>query len=134
MAPCETDLYRRALEHFDRLIVRRAMDIAEGQQFRAAEILGLSRVTLRGETALARHAHRQGAHTANQWKNAVISHAQFPMRGESSRARRCFAGLRQARRGGPGQALGRLTATVAKGRDDADWLGFAREVSESAGL
>ena len=28
----------------------------------------------------------------------------------------------------------RLTATVAKGRDDADWTGFAREVSESAGL
>ena len=28
----------------------------------------------------------------------------------------------------------RLTATVAKGRDDIDWSGFAREVSESAGL
>ncbi len=28
----------------------------------------------------------------------------------------------------------RLTATVAKGREDADWAGFAREVSESAGL
>ena len=28
----------------------------------------------------------------------------------------------------------RLTATVAKGRNDADWAGFAREVSESAGL
>ncbi len=28
----------------------------------------------------------------------------------------------------------RLTATVAKGRDDADWAGFAREVSENAGL
>src|ERR1700675_1009943 len=28
----------------------------------------------------------------------------------------------------------RLTATVAKGRDNADWAGFAREVSESAGL
>jgi 3-hydroxyisobutyrate dehydrogenase-like beta-hydroxyacid dehydrogenase len=28
----------------------------------------------------------------------------------------------------------RLTATVAKGRGDADWAGFAREVSESAGL
>jgi 3-hydroxyisobutyrate dehydrogenase-like beta-hydroxyacid dehydrogenase len=28
----------------------------------------------------------------------------------------------------------RLTATLAKGRDDADWAGFAREVSESAGL
>ncbi len=28
----------------------------------------------------------------------------------------------------------RLTATVAKGRDDIDWSGFAREVSESAEL
>jgi 3-hydroxyisobutyrate dehydrogenase-like beta-hydroxyacid dehydrogenase len=28
----------------------------------------------------------------------------------------------------------RLTATVAKGRDAIDWAGFAREVSESAGL
>jgi 3-hydroxyisobutyrate dehydrogenase-like beta-hydroxyacid dehydrogenase len=30
--------------------------------------------------------------------------------------------------------LDRLTATVAKGRDDVDWAGFAREVSEAAGL
>jgi 3-hydroxyisobutyrate dehydrogenase-like beta-hydroxyacid dehydrogenase len=28
----------------------------------------------------------------------------------------------------------RLTATVAKGREDSDWSGFAREVSECAGL
>jgi len=28
----------------------------------------------------------------------------------------------------------RLTSTVAKGRDDRDWSGFAREVSEAAGL
>jgi 3-hydroxyisobutyrate dehydrogenase-like beta-hydroxyacid dehydrogenase len=28
----------------------------------------------------------------------------------------------------------RLTATVAKGREDVDWSGFAREVSEGAGL
>ncbi len=49
MASDETDLYRRALEHFDRLIIRRAMERADGQQFRAAEILGLSRVTLRAK-------------------------------------------------------------------------------------
>jgi 3-hydroxyisobutyrate dehydrogenase-like beta-hydroxyacid dehydrogenase len=30
--------------------------------------------------------------------------------------------------------LDRLTATVAKGRDDVDWAGFAREVSEAAGV
>ena len=28
----------------------------------------------------------------------------------------------------------RLTATVAKGRENSDWAGFAREVSESAGM
>jgi 3-hydroxyisobutyrate dehydrogenase-like beta-hydroxyacid dehydrogenase len=28
----------------------------------------------------------------------------------------------------------RLTATVAKGRHDLDWAGFARDVSENAGL
>ena len=28
----------------------------------------------------------------------------------------------------------RFTATVANGRDDVDWSGFAREVSEAAGL
>ena len=28
----------------------------------------------------------------------------------------------------------RLTATVAKSREDADWAGFARELLESAGL
>ncbi len=45
----ETDLYRRALQHFDRLMLRRAMDYAEGHQARAAEVLGLSRVTLRAK-------------------------------------------------------------------------------------
>jgi DNA-binding NtrC family response regulator len=43
----ETDVYRRALEHFDRLLISLAMQKAEGKQVRAAEILGLSRVTLR---------------------------------------------------------------------------------------
>jgi len=33
----------------------------------------------------------------------------------------------------PVSLIHRLTATVAKGRDD-DWAGFAREVSENAGL
>ncbi len=45
----EPDLYRRALERFDRLLVTRAMQRAEGKQKRAAEILGLSRVTLRAK-------------------------------------------------------------------------------------
>jgi two-component system nitrogen regulation response regulator GlnG len=45
----DPDLYRRALEHFDRLLVTRAMQLADGKQNRAAEILGLSRVTLRAK-------------------------------------------------------------------------------------
>ncbi len=47
IAAGETDVYRRAREHFDRLLVSRAMQQANGNQNRAAEILGLSRVTLR---------------------------------------------------------------------------------------
>jgi two-component system nitrogen regulation response regulator GlnG len=45
----ETDLYRRALEHFDRLMIRRAVEHADGNQVRASELLGLSRVTLRAK-------------------------------------------------------------------------------------
>ncbi len=43
----ETDVYRRALEHFDRLLISSALHHTNGQQNRAAEILGLSRATLR---------------------------------------------------------------------------------------
>jgi DNA-binding protein Fis len=50
----ERDIYRRAIEHFDRLIVSHIMRHAGGQQNRAAEILGLSRVTLRSKL---RHMH-----------------------------------------------------------------------------
>ncbi|HET6879854.1 MAG TPA: sigma-54 dependent transcriptional regulator [Pirellulales bacterium] len=49
LAGGETDLYRRALEHFDRLMIRRAMERAGGNQARASELLGLSRVTLRAK-------------------------------------------------------------------------------------
>jgi DNA-binding NtrC family response regulator len=45
----ETDVYRRALEYFDRLLISLAMRKADGKQIRAAEILGLSRVTLRNK-------------------------------------------------------------------------------------
>lgn len=47
IASGETDVYRGAREQFDRLLVWRAMEQANGNQNRAAEILGLSRVTLR---------------------------------------------------------------------------------------
>lgn len=43
----ETEVYRRARELFDRLVIFRALQQADGNQHRAAEILGLSRVTLR---------------------------------------------------------------------------------------
>ncbi len=49
MAKGETDIYRRALERFDRLVISQAVQIAGGQQNRAAELLGLSRVTLRAK-------------------------------------------------------------------------------------
>lgn len=42
-------LYRRALQQFDELLVGRAMKLSEGNQARAAEILGLSRPTLRSK-------------------------------------------------------------------------------------
>jgi DNA-binding NtrC family response regulator len=45
----EKDAYRRSLENFDRLIISLAMRQADGNQTRAAEILGLSRVTLRAK-------------------------------------------------------------------------------------
>jgi two-component system, NtrC family, nitrogen regulation response regulator GlnG len=45
----ETDIYRRALEHFDRMLITHIMQNAGGQQNRAAEMLGLSRVTLRAK-------------------------------------------------------------------------------------
>lgn len=45
----ELSIYRRALESFDRLLLARVMQEAGGNQVKAAEILGLSRVTLRAK-------------------------------------------------------------------------------------
>ena len=45
----QTDLYRRALEHFDRLVLMRAVMQSGGNQTRASEILGVSRFTLRAK-------------------------------------------------------------------------------------
>jgi two-component system nitrogen regulation response regulator GlnG len=44
-----TDLYRIAREDFDRLLIQRVMRHTEGNQARAAEMLGLSRTTLRAK-------------------------------------------------------------------------------------
>ncbi len=49
LADGETDIYRRAREHLDRLLIYRVMRQTGGNQYRAAEILGLSRVTLRAK-------------------------------------------------------------------------------------
>jgi Fis family transcriptional regulator len=49
LASDQTDLYRRALEQFDRVILRRALERCEGNLTRAAAMLGLSRVTLRSK-------------------------------------------------------------------------------------
>lgn len=43
----EANIYRRARDHFDRLLIARVMQQTGGNQNKAAEILGLSRVTLR---------------------------------------------------------------------------------------
>jgi two-component system nitrogen regulation response regulator GlnG len=51
----EGDLYRRALEQFDRVIVSHVMDQAGGNLTKAAERLGLSRVTLRSKLRAIRH-------------------------------------------------------------------------------
>lgn len=43
----EGDAYRRVIQRFDQLVVMQAMNLADGLQSRAAELLGLSRPTLR---------------------------------------------------------------------------------------
>lgn len=45
----EQDIYRRALEHFDRLLLSNVLQHTEGSQVHAAGILGLSRPTLRNK-------------------------------------------------------------------------------------
>ena len=48
-----TDVYRRSLEIFDRLILTTAVTHASGNQTRAAEMLGISRFTLRSKLRAA---------------------------------------------------------------------------------
>ncbi len=49
MASGEADVYRRTQDQVDRLLIRRAMELADGQQNRAAKLLGISRMTLRSK-------------------------------------------------------------------------------------
>jgi len=59
----EGDLYRRALEQFDRVIVSHVMDQAGGNLTKAAERLGLSRVTLRSKLRALRQGVQDNAIT-----------------------------------------------------------------------
>ena len=49
LAADETGLYHRGLEYFDRMLITRALQHAGGNQTRVAEILGMSRATLRAK-------------------------------------------------------------------------------------
>jgi DNA-binding protein Fis len=55
----QADLYRRALEYFDRIIICRAMDQSGGNLTKAAELLGLSRVTLRTKLRAIRRTNEK---------------------------------------------------------------------------
>jgi two-component system nitrogen regulation response regulator GlnG len=59
----EGDLYRRALEQFDRVIVSHVMDQSGGNLTKAAERLGLSRVTLRSKLRALRQGVQNDAIT-----------------------------------------------------------------------
>jgi DNA-binding protein Fis len=66
----ESDLYRRALDHFDRLIISRILADCGGSQTEASERLGLSRVTLRtklraAHLAVGKVLSRQGSSQAS---------------------------------------------------------------------
>ena len=49
MTARRTDIYRLAREQFDRLLILRVMQFTNGNKYRAAEILGLSRATVRAK-------------------------------------------------------------------------------------
>jgi two-component system, NtrC family, nitrogen regulation response regulator GlnG len=59
----KSNVYRRVREQFDRVVIVRAMQQAEGNQNRAAEILGISRVTLRGKLRALRMGTRKVVRT-----------------------------------------------------------------------
>jgi len=59
IASGQTDVYRRVREQFDRLVIVRAMQQADGNQNRTAEILGISRATLRARLRAMRLATKK---------------------------------------------------------------------------
>jgi len=54
------DVYRRAKEVFDRLVITRALRQTDRNQYRAAEVLGLSRVTLRAKVRAMTPGEKEG--------------------------------------------------------------------------
>ncbi len=74
LASGETDLYRRAREQFDRLIILGAMQHVGGNRSQAGKILGLSQVTLRARLrSMAPSTDSisalKGVAPANPWQN-----------------------------------------------------------------
>jgi two-component system nitrogen regulation response regulator GlnG len=49
LAQQQPDAYRRTIQRFDQLVIMQAMNLANGMQSRASDILGLSRPTLRSK-------------------------------------------------------------------------------------
>ena len=68
-----SDLYRRARERFDRLVIARVLRETGGKQQRAAELLGLSRVTLRAKLrAMAADAPERPAGAVEQPESSAV--------------------------------------------------------------
>ena len=65
-----TDLYRIAREEFDRLLLQRVLRFTDGNQARAAEMLGLSRTTLRAKVRGLNEKERPDTSTAQRTKSS----------------------------------------------------------------
>lgn len=78
LANDQTDLYRRALEQFDRVILRRALERCQGNLTRAAALLGLSRVTLRSKLRLLGLSAGKPNASGDATGNSNASHSTNP--------------------------------------------------------
>ena len=78
----ESDVYRRAREQFDRLIIHQAMQQVGGNRSQAGKILGLSHVTLRAKLRSMENATGEGA---RGWRGQRV--AKSPHRNAMNSAR-----------------------------------------------